>query len=81
MRTFSVAAATAALISFGLGTMAGSTHAQTNNDQDKCVTKKVVSGGNSMRTYIDADQANFGNPCVVVTFGDGKDSRVNLESR
>jgi hypothetical protein len=40
---------------------------QTGGQGQNSAAKTVISGGKDMGTYIDAVQANFGNPNIIVT--------------
>ena len=55
--------------SFGLAQVQSSSAAQTPSGAQgqNGETKIIVSGGSDMATYIEAVQANFGKPNVIVT--------------
>ena len=55
--------------SFGLAQVQSSPSAQmpSSSQGQNGETKIIVSGGSDMATYIEAVQANFGKPNVIVT--------------
>ena len=55
--------------SFGLAQVQSSPPAQmpSSSQGQNGETKIIVSGGSDMATYIEAVQANFGKPNVIVT--------------
>ncbi len=70
MRKFFVIATAVALVSFGLAEAQENPSAVAQNGaqgQNTVIKTKTVSGGNNMGTYINAVQAHFGDPNVIVT--------------
>ncbi len=69
MRKFVLIPTAVAVAGLGLVQSQENAHAQVPNSSQgqKETTKTVVSGGDNMGTYIDAVQANVGNPNLTVT--------------